>query len=177
MTRTPVIRTTAEVELPQILAVYPLAFPDEELRPLVSGLIEGEAEVLSLGAFEGSALVGHVIFTLFGVQGDRDKGAGALLAPLAVLPDYQGQGLGSALVKQGLLQLTSMGTRQVFVLGDPNYYGRFGFQIEHHAKPPYPLPEEWRGAWQSMVLSDAKPLTSGHCRLPGAWMEPALWQP
>ena len=176
MNRKPAIRQTAKVELPQILAVYPLAFPDEELRPLVSALLEGEAKVLSVGAFDGD-IVGHVLFTLFDGEGADDKRAGAMLAPLAVLPEYQGQGMGSALVKQGLLQLTSMGTRQVFVLGDPNYYGRFGFQAEQNVLPPYPLPEEWRGAWQSMVLSDAKPLTPGHCRLPDAWMEPALWQP
>tara|TARA_R110002126_G_scaffold291732_1_gene456141 strand:+ start:474 stop:1007 length:534 start_codon:yes stop_codon:yes gene_type:complete len=173
----PDIRETAEVELPRILAVYPLAFPDEDLRSLVSALIEGEADALSLGAFDGDMAVGHILFTLFDGEGTQDKGAGALLAPLAVLPEYQRQGVGSALVSQGLEQLSSMGTRQVFVLGDPNYYGRFGFQAEENVAPPYPLPEEWRGAWQSMVLGDARPLTPGQCRLPEAWMEPALWQP
>ncbi len=166
------IRETALAELEQVLALYPLAFPDEELRPVVSGLIEGGAEVLSLGAFAGYALVGHVLFTLFG-----DDRAGALRGPLGVLPAHQGEGIGSALVRDGLARLEALGVGQVFVLGDPAYYGRFGFRPEREVLPPYALPAEWRDAWQSMVISGRARLAPGRCRLPEVWMEPALWAP
>jgi len=177
MTEERTIRETRSGELSQILAIYPLAFPDEELRPIVSKLIEGAAEVLSLAAFQDNTLIGHIIYTICNGEGENDNRAGALLAPLCVLKENQNEGVGSALVKQGLERLESIGTRQVFVLGDPNYYGRFGFQAEQHVMPPYQLPEEWVGAWQSMVLSGAKPLKAGQCLLPEAWLEPALWLP
>lgn len=170
-----VIRETTADELPQVLALYPLAFPDEELRPVVSGLLEGEAEVLSLAVFKGEALVAHVLFSIF--SGDGDNSAGALLAPLGVMPDHQNQGVGNALVRNGLEHLDAMGIAQVFVLGDPAYYGRFGFQPEQLVLTPYPLPEEWRDAWQSMLFPGRTPLAPGQCLLPAPWMEPALWAP
>jgi len=169
-----IIRKTTAKEPSQILALYPLAFPDEELRPVVSGLIEGDVEVLSLAAFQGEELVAHVLFTIFGDEGDN--GAGALLAPLGVVPDHQGQGVGNALVKEGLARLGAMGVRQVFVFGDPAYYGRFGFQTERQVLTPYPLPEEYGDdAWQSMPLAGRAPLAAGRLSLPEPWMEPALW--
>lgn len=170
-----VTRETEAQELPQILALYPSVFPDEELRPVVSRLLEGEAEVLSLAAFEGDAPIAHVLFTLF--NGERHRGAGALLGPLGVSPGHQGQGLGSALVTNALERLDAIGVRQVFVLGDPAYYGRFGFQPERQVSTPYPLPEQWTDAWQSMLLSGRMPFASGRCPLPAPWMDPALWRP
>ena len=50
------------------------------------------------------------------------------LAPLAVLPEYQKQGVGSALVRAGLEVCRGIGAQLVFVLGHPDYYPRFGFQ-------------------------------------------------
>ena len=174
MTDKLIIRRTIAEELAQILALYPLAFPDEELRPVVSRLIEGEAQVLSLATFKGEALVAHVLFTIFGSE--EDKGAGALLAPLGVVPDHQGQGVGNALVKDGLKRLGAMGVRQVFVFGDPAYYGRFGFKTERQVLTPYPLSEEYGDdAWQSMPLAGRAPLAAGRMSLPEPWMEPALW--
>lgn len=171
------IRETAKNELSQILAIYPAAFPDEELRPVVSSLIKGTAEVLSLAAFHEGALIGHVVFTVFNGDDAGDKGAGALLGPLGVLPELQGQGIGSGLVQRGLERLDSQGTRQVFVLGDPKYYSRFGFRPERLMLPPYPLPQKWADAWQSLLLSNAAPLAAGHCLLPEEWMKRALWMP
>lgn len=171
------IRTTQTAEHAQILALYPEAFPDEDLTAVVTRLLEGSADVLSLATFDGDGLIAHVLFTLIAGEDEPARPAGALLAPLGVLPGHQGQGVGSALVKAGLQRLETMGVAQVFVLGDPNYYGRFGFAAEQSVSPPYPLPAEWTGAWQSLTLADRAPMTPGPCRLPEAWMDPALWQP
>ncbi len=164
----PMIRETEADDLPAILALYPLAFPGEELRPLVTDLLDGGHGVLSLAAVEGRAVIGHVLFTLF-------DGRGALLGPLAVVPERQGRGVGSALVRSGLERLDGVGT--VLVLGDPAYYGRFGFRREARVLPPYALPSVWEGAWQSLGLPGCPPLEPGRCALPAPWMARGLWEP
>ncbi len=169
------IRTSSGDDRAQILALYPLMFPDEELRPVVTALLDGQAPVLSLVTCRKGEPVAHLLFTLFG---DEDGApTGALLGPLGVRPDLQGQGLGSALVGEGLSRLTDEGIRQVFVLGDPRYYGRFGFAAERSTLPPYALPAEWADAWQSQILAERAPLGEGTCDLPDAWMKPELWGP
>ncbi len=154
-----------------VLALYSSAFPEEELRPLVTRLIAGDVPVLSLVATRADAIVGHGLFTHF--EGNR----AALLGPLAVAPECQRAGIGAALIADGLQRLEGEGVQHVFVLGDPCYYVRSGFAPETRVLPPYDLPEEWLGAWQSLTLGDAEPLASGRCRLPAPWMEPRYWAP
>lgn len=60
------------------------------------------------------------------------------------------------------------GTARVYVLGDPAYYSRFGFEPDVNVRPPYPLPGEWRGAWQSLSLCDDAPPLHGTLSLPQA---------
>ena len=165
------IRETVNGDRDAVLALYPLAFPGEELRPLVRALIGGEAETLSLAAFANGAPIAHILFTLFA------RGRGALLGPLAVSPAHQRRGLGSALVEAGLERLTARGVARAFVLGDPAYYGRFGFRPEERVEGPYPLPPEWREAWRSRALGEGAPLPPGPCALPAPWMDPAYWSP
>lgn len=169
------IVVAAPSHLPPLMALYPLAFPEEDLTGLLRDLIEGRAPVLSLVATENEAVIGHVCFTQF--DGADTQGRGALLGPLAVHPTKQGSGLGSRLVEEGFARLENNGIQQVLVLGDPAYYGRFGFRTEQQVLPPYELPEDWREAWQSVCLGGAPPLAPGRISLPGAWMRPELWQP
>jgi putative acetyltransferase len=73
-------------------------------------------------------LVGHVLFTRVTVATDHGDEVGLLgLAPVAVLPSYQGQGVGTMLIEAGLEQLRAAGHPAVVVLGHPSYYPRFGF--------------------------------------------------
>jgi len=60
-----------------------------------------------------------------------------------VIPLLQRQGLGNSLVRAGLERLEQRRIKQVFVLGDPAYYQRFGFSPERQGLTPYPIPEEW----------------------------------
>ncbi|MCY0154352.1 hypothetical protein [Hoeflea alexandrii] len=69
------------------------------------------------------------------------------------------------------------GVAHVYVLGDPAYYGRSGFSPETGVAPPYPLPEEYREAWQSLGLGSAPLPDHGTLGLPDVWMQPALWAP
>ena len=74
-------------------------------------------------------------------------------------------------------RLEKNGPRHVYVLGDPAYYGRFGFRAESDVAPPYPLPAEWRGAWQSLTLGRDTPTLQGSLRVPPPWRRPELWAP
>lgn len=175
MTDDPTLRETRPWDLPEILGLYPEAFPDEDLIPLVRDLMTGDRDVLSLAAFDGDAPAGHVLFTLFGTP-DKE-GCGALLGPLGVSPRFQRMGLGSALVRAGFDRLRERGVGRVFVLGDPAYYARFGFAPERRATPPFPLPDAWSEAWQSAPLASDAPAPDGPVSLPAPWMTPALWAP
>ncbi len=169
------IRESLPSDAASIEALYPDAFPDEDLLPVVKALLSDDSICLSLVAIADRALVGHVIFTTCSIDGRSEKVW--LLAPLGVASVWQRRGVGSALVRQGLLRLESSGAAQVYVLGDPAYYGRFGFRTEAGVAPPYPLPVEWRGAWQSVSLNNDRPPAEGTLSVPPQWRQPALWGP
>lgn len=85
-------------------------------------------EIYSLVAKFGEQVVGHILFSPVHIvqdQGRSIKGMG--LGPLAVLPDYQGQGIGMSLSQAGMLRMKQIGYPFVVVLGHPGYYPRFGF--------------------------------------------------
>ena len=169
------IRESVPGDLAAIELLYPEAFPEEDLLPLVRELLEETAVTLSLVAIVESCLVGHGIFTTCGVAGSSANVA--LLGPLAVASARQREGLGSAIVKMGMRRLEKAGVTHVYVLGDPAYYGRLGFVPEAQVVPPYQLPAEWGEAWQSMSLSSAAPRPRGTLTVPQPWREPVLWGP
>ena len=150
------IRTAHHNEAEQIRDIYRLAFPPEE-KKIVSQLavdLLTEEQAFSLVAESGGSLLGHVTFSRFWPEGDETIG-GYLLAPLAVHPDHQKQGLGSALVTAGIKRLTAEGVPTVLVYGDPKYYGKFGFDAdtaERYFTPPYTL--QYPFGWQALTLKD-----------------------
>jgi hypothetical protein len=75
-----------------------------------------------------------------------------LLGPLCAAPDRQGRGIGSALVQAGFERLRADGVTTVLVLGDPAYYGRFGFEAGHDIAAPYDLPPAYVAGWQALSL-------------------------
>lgn len=102
---------------------HPISRQTEHL--IVDGLRDSGALELSLVAVEGGRVVGHVAFST-AVVGDSHSGW-MLLGPIAVLPDLQRAGIGSALVEAGLAELRSRGAWGCVLVGDPAFYGRFGF--------------------------------------------------
>jgi len=167
------IRESGPGDRGAIEALYPEVFPQEDLLPLVRALLNEGATVLSLVALIDEAPVGHGIFTRCRIEGS--DAPVALLGPVAVLPGMQKKGIGSALIRDGLTRLETEGAAQVYVLGDPAYYGRFGFAPERQFVPPYDLPEEWRDAWQSVHLGGAFASVGGRLTVPRPWHDPALW--
>ncbi len=93
---------------------------------IIDALRAAGALGLSLVAIDAGEPVGHAAFSP--VMIDSAAGRWFGLGPLSVRPDRQGEGIGSALVRNGLEQLRSRGAEGCVVLGDPAYYGRFGFR-------------------------------------------------
>ncbi len=149
--------------------------PEEDLLPLVRGLLNDTLVAISLVGTIDARIVGHAIFTKCGVVGNGINTA--LLGPLAVAPAWQKQGIGSAIVRAGLRRLADEGVNRVFVLGDPAYYGRFGFLPESLIEPPFSLPAEYDGAWQSQNLGGTTMSRAGKLSVPPQWLQPALWAP
>jgi putative acetyltransferase len=95
---------------------------------LVDALRLACADHLSLVADDNGSIIGHFMFTPVVVTDGKQKTQGMGLAPMAVLPSRQRQGIGSLLVKFGLKILHEKDCPFVMVLGHPEYYPRFGFQ-------------------------------------------------
>jgi putative acetyltransferase len=107
-------------------AVNVAAFETSSEAKLVDALREQAEPVVSLVADDNGAIVGHIMFSPVCLPRHPDlKVMG--LAPMAVVPEYQRKGIGSALVKAGLERCKQLGFVAVVVLGHPEYYPRFGF--------------------------------------------------
>ncbi|MEM7303821.1 MAG: N-acetyltransferase [Pseudomonadota bacterium] len=165
------IRTTTPDDLSDLEDLYPAAFPDEDLLPVVRGLLKEPELVISLAAIKANDLIGHAIFTRCGIE-DRPEIVG-LLGPVAVSPTHQKQGVGSAMIRNGLERCREAGFAQVHVLGDPAYYSRFGFEALGTVQAPYEPPEEWAEAWRVIAFEDQE--LTGKLTVPAPWQDSALW--
>ncbi|MGO4386580.1 GNAT family N-acetyltransferase [Microvirga sp. 2YAF29] len=106
-------------------AIYEASFGQMTEATLVQQLRMDGDLILSLIAYTEEP-VGHVAFSRLSLDAVPSiKGCG--LAPLAVIPAGQGQGVGTFLVEEGLKRMRAEGYDLVLVLGEPEYYGRFGF--------------------------------------------------
>lgn len=95
---------------------------------IIDRLRAAGALTLSLVAALDGVIVGHVAFSPVTVS---DGGAGWYgLGPISVDPAQQGKGIGGRLVREGLQQLKALGATGCVLLGDPAYYGRFGFETD-----------------------------------------------
>lgn len=128
---TPTIRLETPADLAAVRAINRAAFAGDLEADLVSRLwTDGDALFGLVAKMQGQP-VGHILFSRLPItQADGNTLAAAALAPLAVLPAYQRQGIGSALVRHGLSLCQERGLPVVVVLGDPAYYTRFGFRAD-----------------------------------------------
>jgi putative acetyltransferase len=122
-----VIREERSEDVPRVRMVNDLAFGQSMEGDIVDRLRQVCPDSLSLVA-EDDAVVGHILFTPAVIEGAGRRVVGMGLAPMAVLPDCQRQGIGSELVRRGLETLRERGCPFVIVLGHPEYYPRFGFE-------------------------------------------------
>jgi len=149
------IRKADEADLEDVLAVERAAFGHEDEADLVKDLLgDTSAEpIISLLAFDGNKAVGHILFTRATLEPEAPLSIN-ILAPLAVVPKYQKQGIGGKLIENGLDILEEMGVDLVFVLGHPEYYPLHGFRPVRNLgfEPTYSIPEKDSDAWMVQEL-------------------------
>lgn len=139
MSKPLVIRPALSGDGDRIDAIHRSAFAGTEYgyqgeAELVRALAaDGDTQV-SLVAVRDGVVVGHVLFSCMTVEADGASLAAAGLAPVAVLPAEQGQGVGNALIRAGLDRLREQGCAISFVLGHADYYPRFGYTAELAAR-------------------------------------------
>lgn len=128
------IRLETAADFDAIRVVNRQAFGGDDEPRLVDALRDGGYARVSLVAVQGAKVVGHILFSDLPIVTSDGIVAALALAPMAVLPDFQRQGIGSQLVSRGLDECRTKGHRIVIVLGHADYYPRFGFTTEL-AKP------------------------------------------
>lgn len=128
------IRAATPRDRDAIRKVEQHAFGQNAEAGLVDALIAGGDAIVELVAQEEGQVVGHILFSRLFVRNDGREFAAVALAPLAVSPSFHGTGIGGALVREAHIRLKAADERLSIVLGDPAYYGRFGYSRERAAK-------------------------------------------
>jgi len=136
------METPGSAERAAIRAVHRAAFGRVDEADLVDRLREDRYAIVSLVAFVDARVAGHVLFSRMWIERASGRIDAVALAPVAVLPEYQRRGIGAHLIEQGLNSLRTLGERIVIVLGDPDYYLRFGFSRDKAARLASPFPKE-----------------------------------
>jgi len=111
-----------------IRKVHELAFNSPAEADLVDLLRARDKATISLVAEKEGEIVGHVLFSPVQIDPPSTGWSALGLAPVGVIPERQRHGIGKALIWQGLERCRSIGVRAIVVLGDPDYYTRFGFE-------------------------------------------------
>jgi putative acetyltransferase len=122
-----VVRTERTEDRESVRRVNELAFEQPNEADLVDALRANARPYISLVAVVDERVVGHIFFSPVSVESENGVFTAMGLAPMAVLPEYQNQGIGSQLVREGLKECHRLGHDIVVVLGHANYYPRFGF--------------------------------------------------
>lgn len=121
------IRPETEADFDEIGEVNRLAFGREGEARLVDELRDAGYARLSLVAVEDGRIVGHVMLSEAGIETENGPVEALALGPVAVIPDRQGEGIGSVLIRDALGRCARDGHRVVVLVGHPGYYPRFGF--------------------------------------------------
>jgi putative acetyltransferase len=139
---------TIRAELPEdygaVRRVNELAFGQPDEAALVDRLRSEASPYISLVAVSDDQVVGHILFSPVSIESEGRSFMAMGLAPMAVLPEFQNQGVGSALVRAGLRECQAIGHDVVVVLGHAEYYPRFGFipASRKGIRSEYDVPDE-----------------------------------
>jgi len=160
--------------------IHLLAFAEDEgeeegkaIAQLAAAFLE-HPDTISISAERDGKMAGNVLFTPFYFKDHPDKKC-YLLAPLGVLPEFKGQGVGTEVVQKGIEYLKSIGTDAVFVLGIPTFYPLLGF-VPTDINTPYPELLTEPPAWMALeITSGITQKLSGSTSGIDAFMKPEFW--
>ena len=148
-----IVRKESPEDYARVREINEHAFGQPAEADLVDNLRKTEHAQLSLVAEVDGRLVGQVFFTLVTLESGEEASPALALGPMAVLPEYQGRGVGSQLVRVGLEECRRAGHLVVFVLGHPGYYPRFGFQ----PAPPKGITCQWEVPEDVFMVAELAP--------------------
>ena len=143
------IRRERPEDIAVIRTVNETGFDQSTEADIIDALRDVCPDVLSLLAESDGEIVGHILFSPVTIEGGSQSRQGMGLAPMAVTPDRQRQGIGSELVQAGLEILRKQGCPFVIVLGHPAFYPRFGFVpasrygLTSQGRKAYPTRRSW----------------------------------
>jgi len=127
------IRDEQDTDIQAIFDLTKAAFNDEEHSShteqfIVNALRATKQLTVSLVAETQGKIVGHIAFSPVSISDGTTDWYG--LGPISVIPEYQRKGIGSELMKEGLNRIKALNAKGCVLLGDPNYYGKFGFKAD-----------------------------------------------
>ncbi|MEN4981824.1 N-acetyltransferase [Acinetobacter modestus] len=127
------IRDEQNTDIQAIFDLTQKAFNDVEHSShteqfIVNALRESKQLTVSLVAETQGKIIGHIAFSPVSISDGTTGWYG--LGPISILPEYQGKGVGSKLMKEGLNRIKALNAKGCVLLGDPNYYGKFGFKAD-----------------------------------------------
>ena len=141
-----VVRAETAADHGPIDVVHRLAFGQDDEARLVRALrsLPGFLPDLSLVAAAGRHIVGHILFTPISIRAAARMTPALALAPMAVVPDRQRHGVGSSLVREGLVRCRQLGHARIIVVGHSAYYPRFGVvpASRFGIRAPLPVPDD-----------------------------------
>ncbi len=144
MTENIIIRSEREEDFSAVYEINCKAFGTKEEALLVNKLRKSGIPLISLVSELNNKLVGHILFSQAHIVSENSRIEIMALAPMAVMPEYQRQGVGTEMVKKGLELCAQNGYRAIAVLGHPEYYPRFGFEpsVNFNITCSYEVPED-----------------------------------
>jgi putative acetyltransferase len=154
------IRAESAEDQAEVCEVHWRAFADERILALVDGLREVDS-TRSFVATERNQVVGHVMLSASRLDAPRRIVDVTVLSPLGVLPQWQGQGIGTRLIAHALAAAEVDGAPLVFLEGSPGYYGARGFRAAGELgfrKPSLRIPD---ASFQVVVMSSYLPWMTG----------------
>lgn len=166
------IRQEVKEDYKRVYEINKMAFGREVESKLIEKIRQGPNFVpeLSLVAEKDNEIVGHILFSKIKIEGESEYET-LMLAPIAVIPELQKQGIGGKLIKKGIEKAIELGFDSIIVVGHKDYYPKFGFQkaSKWGIKCPFEVPD---GAFMAIELTKkALENKAGVVQFPEEFME------
>lgn len=151
-----IIRNEKKLDVDAIRSVTELAFRDMpyasgDEQDIVDRLRAADGLAVSLVAIVDEMVVGHIAFSP--AQSSDGTVPWVALGPVSVSPEYQRRGIGSALIRQGLAEIKARGALGCILVGDPEFYQRFGFEL----CPSHSPDKDYAANFMILCFSPEKP--------------------